>query len=64
MGLRIRIKPEGRLFVNGSGWIKNVGNRPMEVLCDSSLMIEREKRVDRIIGKEDGKEAGKDDDRG
>lgn len=32
MPLKIRIKPEGKLFINGEAVAKNVGNRPIDLL--------------------------------
>ena len=42
MSLKLRIKPEGKLFVNGQGWIKNVGKRPMDVIVSDGINPRRE----------------------
>ena len=47
--LKLRIKPEGKLFVNGNGWIKNVGNRPMDVVVSEDLKCERPKHAVKLL---------------
>lgn len=44
MPLKLRIKPEGKCFVNGNGWIKNVGNRPIDILVHD-LIAHHEDRI-------------------
>ncbi len=45
MPLILRIKPEGKLFVSGTGWIKNVGTRTIQVLPSEGLAAQRENRI-------------------
>lgn len=51
--LKIRIKPEGKLFFSGRGWIKNVGNRPMDVLVSDNTPVSRssEEHLEEMIKK-------------
>lgn len=57
MPLKIRIKPEGKLFVSGEGFIKNVGNRPMDVLVSDTVRADRpERAINKLRPPEEGKE--------
>lgn len=50
MPLKVRIRPEGKLFVNGNGYIKNVGKRPIEVIV-MDLIVDRSERREKSIAK-------------
>lgn len=57
MALKLRIKPEGKIFVNGNGWIKNAGNRPIDVIVSLDLKTERPEHLQKMLQKkasEDG----------
>lgn len=41
MPLKIRIKPEGKLFINGQAVAKNVGNRPIDLLILTPDQVSR-----------------------
>ena len=51
MPLKVRIKPEGKFFVHGSGWLKNGGARPMDIIVSEGLMVQREQMVKRSVDK-------------
>jgi hypothetical protein len=57
MPLKVRIKPEGKLFVSGTGYLKIAGSRPMDVIVSEGLDVDREKRMrelnDKIAGLQD-----------
>ncbi len=41
MPLKLRIKPEGKLFINGVAVAKNVGNRPADLLILTDDQVSR-----------------------
>lgn len=41
MPLKIRIKPEGKLFINGEAVAKNAGNRPIDLVILTDKPISR-----------------------
>jgi hypothetical protein len=43
MSLKLRVKPEGKVFVPG-GYIKNVGPKSIDILISDGLSAEREGR--------------------
>lgn len=47
MPLKIRMKPEAKLLINGSGYITNAGSRPIDILIGDGLEVERTKRLER-----------------
>lgn len=46
MPLKLRIKPEGKCFINGNGWIKNVGNRPIEIILHDLIAQREDKPIE------------------